>query len=100
MQVRGRQIDSSVSSQSSSGNTTGYYIFNVILNHVLPPGRVGQSWFAESFVSDAVIASMRAFSQTNTSPDNQLEITNMKKVAQRMTEKEREAKQALAAAQL
>ena len=65
------------------------------LSSFLPsPGRVGQSWFAESFVSDEVVSTMRDYSHSDKSPDGQVEIKNMISVAREITIREREMRQA------
>ena len=62
----------------------------------LTSGRVGQSWFAESFVSDKVAALLRSYSHTNQSPDFGREIKNMVKVARSIMEKEKQAREGVA----
>ena len=65
------------------------------LSSFLPsPGRVGQSWFAESFVSDEVVRTMRDYSHSDKSPDGQVEIKNMISVANEISLQEREKQRA------
>ena len=51
---------------------------------------MGQSWFAESFVPDEVVKKLREYAHNNSSPDGQVEITNMKSVARSIGLRERE----------
>ena len=53
---------------------------------------MGQSWFAESFVSEDVVQTLTRYSQTNESPDNNLEVRNMHSVARKLAEAERDAR--------
>jgi len=73
---------------------TAEHSMNTVFQLMSRAGRVGQSWFAESFVSDEVIKTMREYSHTNSSPDGQVEIENMKIVAREIMTREREKRQA------
>ncbi|XP_063679929.1 uncharacterized protein LOC134815340 [Bolinopsis microptera] len=69
---------------------TAEHSMNTVFQLMSRAGRVGQSWFAESFVSDEVVSTMRDYSHSDKSPDGQVEIKNMISVAREITLRERE----------
>ncbi|XP_063680310.1 uncharacterized protein LOC134815679 [Bolinopsis microptera] len=73
---------------------TAEHSMNTVFQLMSRAGRVGQSWFAESFVSDEVVITMRDYSHSDKSPDGQVEIKNMISVAREITIRDREQRQA------
>ncbi|XP_063680309.1 uncharacterized protein LOC134815678 [Bolinopsis microptera] len=73
---------------------TAEHSMNTVFQLMSRAGRVGQSWFAESFVSDEVVSTMRDYSHSDKSPDGQVEIKNMVSVAREITLREREKQRA------
>ncbi|XP_063679687.1 uncharacterized protein LOC134815125 [Bolinopsis microptera] len=73
---------------------TADHSMNTVFQLMSRAGRVGQSWFAESFVSDEVVSTMRDYSHSDKSPDGQVEIKNMISVAREITIRDREQRQA------